>query len=245
MNSRLFRLVTRRQSVQVSVLYVCMKTRTTPISTTKTQALARVLTAVTHGYTRVCTGTVPPEKLEGLATKFDAVYGIANRKGQRVISRREGRANTMFAAYNPPAEYLVAGERLPWILLATEGDGVESENWTPVVHHPVWMDYELCRHNDAGEVRWTWRRTKTEMTQLYAELSDDLARRRFAEVGRTLERVAHQPGFHGVRVQSKVLIAYARARGYDGPVPHLFYVQKGSHGVPLVLPGGPRFGQSS
>lgn len=222
-----------------------MKARTTPIAATKTQALARVLAAVTHGYTRVCMGAVPPEKLAGLASKFDAAYGIAHTNGQRVINRRKGRANTMFAAYNPPAEYLVAGERLPWILLATEGDGIESERWTPVADRPVWIDYELCRHNDAGQVRWSWRRRKTEMTQLYAELSDDLARRRFDEVQRTLERIARQPGFHGVRVQSKALIEYARARGYGAPLPHLFYVEKGSHGVPLVLPDEPRFAQSS
>jgi hypothetical protein len=222
-----------------------MKTRTTPIATTKTQALARVLTGVTHGYTRVCTGTVPPEKLGRLATKFDVAYRIADTKGRRVINRREGRANTMFAAYSPPSEYLQPGERLPWILLATTGDGVESETWIDITDRPLWMDYELCRHNDAGEVRWTWRRGKSEMTQLYAELSDDLARRRFDEVQRTLERIARQPGFHGVRVQSKALIEYARARGYGAPVPHLFYVEKGSHGVPLVLPDEPHFAQSS
>ena len=152
-------------------LYVCMKARTTPIAATKTQALARVLTGMTHGYTRVCTGTVPPEKLGHLATKFDAAYRIADTKGRRVINRREGRANTMFAAYSPPCEYLQPGER---------------------------------RHNDAGEVRWTWRRTKAEMTQLYAELSDDLARRRFNEVQRTLERIARRPGFHGVRVHPRL-----------------------------------------
>jgi hypothetical protein len=222
-----------------------MKARTTPIATTKTQALARVLAAVTHGYTRVCMGAVPPEKLGRLATKFDAAYRIANTKGQRVINRREDRANTMFAAYSPPPEYLQPGERLPWILLATIGDGVESETWVDITDRPVWMDYELCRHNDAGQVRWSWRRRKTEMTQLYAELSDDLARRRFDEVQRTLERIARQPGFHGVRVQSKALIEYARARGYGAPVPHLFYVEKGAHGVPLVLPDESQFAQSS
>jgi hypothetical protein len=84
---------------------------------------------------------------------------------------------------------LVVGERLPWILLATEGDGVESERWTPVADHPVWMDYELCRHNDAGEVRWTWRRTKAEMTQLYAELGEDLARKRYGKVKRRHPRL--------------------------------------------------------
>lgn len=219
-------------------LYVCMKTRTTPIASTKTQALARVLAAVTHGYTRVCSGEVPREKLARLATKFDAKYGIAHTKGQRVINRRAGRANTMFAAYSPPEEYLAVGERLPWILLATQGEGVEEEMWVDVIDRPVWLDYELSRHNDAGEVRWTWRRTKSEMTQLYAELGEDVARRRFDEVAKTLERIANQPGFHGVRSQSQALIEYARRRGYKGPVPHLFYVQKVPNGTPLLLVAG-------
>jgi hypothetical protein len=212
-----------------------MKARTTPIASTKTQALARVLTGVTHGYTRVCTGTIPPEKLGRLVTKFDVAYRIADTKGRRVINRREGRANTMFAAYSPPMEYLQPGERLPWILLATVGDGVESETWIDIADRPVWMDYELCRHNDASEVRWTWRRTKAEMTQLYAELGEDLARKRYGMVDKALRRIANQPGFHGVRAQSHALVQYARARGYTGDVPRLYYVSNVPHGTPLCV----------
>ena len=155
-----------------------MKTCVTPISQTKTQALARALASVTHGYTRVCTGTVPPARLSALASKFDALYGIAHTKGQRVVNKRAGRANTLFAAYAPPDEYRVENERLPWMLLATPGDGVETECWQNVLDRPVWLDYQLCRHNDAGELRWTWRRTSAELTQLYAELDEDLARHR-------------------------------------------------------------------
>jgi hypothetical protein len=88
-----------------------MKTRTTPISQTKTQAFARVLAPVTHGYTRVCMGAVRPERLSALAAKFDARYGIAHTKGQRVVSKRAGRANTLFVAYAPPDEYRVENER--------------------------------------------------------------------------------------------------------------------------------------
>jgi hypothetical protein len=158
-----------------------------------------VLASVTHEYTRVCTGTAPPERLSALAAKFDALYGIAHTKGQRVVNKRAGRANTLFVAYAPPDEYRLENERLPWVLLATHGEGVESERWCEVVDRPVWLDYQLCRHNDAGEVRWTWRRTSPEMTQLYAELGEDLARQRHNEVARTLQRIANQPGFHGVR----------------------------------------------
>ena len=73
---------------------------------------------------------------------------------------------------------------------------------------PVWLDYQLCRHYDAGEVRWTWRRTSAEVAQLYAELGEELARRRYGEVARTLQRIANQPGFHGVRTQSETLFEF-------------------------------------
>ena len=216
-------------------LHVCMKTRTTPISETKTQALVRVLSAVTHGYTRLCTGSVPRERLASLASKFDSQSGIAHTKAQRVMNRRAGRANTLFAAYYPPEQYLVSDERLRWILLATEGEGLEGETMTPAIDRPVWLDYQLCRHNDLGEVRWTWRRMRAEMAQLYAELRDDLARRRYHEVARMFERLAHQPGFHGVRSQSRELFAFATSRGYRGPIPHLYFVQKMVHGRPLLI----------
>jgi hypothetical protein len=212
-----------------------MKSRTTPISQTKTQALARVLASVTHGYARVCMGTVPPERLSALAAKFDALYGIAHTKGQRVINKRAGRANTLFVAYSPPDEYRVENERFPWMLLATQGEGLEAERWFDVVERPVWLDYQLCRHNDAGEVRWTWRRTQAEMTQLYAELGEDLARGRHGQIARTLQRIANQPGFHGVRAQSMALFAFATGRGYTGPLPQLFFVQKVAHGAPLLI----------
>jgi hypothetical protein len=222
-----------------------MKARTTPIAGTKTAALARVLAAVTHGYTRVCSGRVSREKLARLANKFDVKYGIGLGKGQRLINRRAGHANALFAAYSPPEMYLAVDERLPWILLSTPGDGMEGESWIDANNRPVWLDYELCRHNDVGRVRWTWRRTKAEMEKLYAELGEDIAHRRFDDVAQTLQRVASQPGFHGVRVQSRALIEYARRRGFRGPFPHLYYVQMVSHGTSLLLTHGANGHESS
>lgn len=215
-----------------------MKARTTPIADSKTAALVRVLAAVTHGYTRICSGRVPREKLARLAKKFDLKYGIGHGKGQRIINRRAGHANALFAAYSPPEMYLDVGERLPWILLCTPGDGMDGESWGDVMDRPVWLDYELCRHNDVGKVRWTWRRTKAQMEKLYAELGEDLTHRRYASVAQTLKRVARQPGFHGVCVQAQALMEYVRRRGYQGPFPQLFYVQMVSHGTPLLLTSG-------
>jgi hypothetical protein len=151
------------------------------------------------------------------------------------VNKRAGRANTLFVAYAPPDEYRVENERLPWMLLATPGEGVEAERWQDVRDRPIWLDYQLCRHNDAGKVRWTWRRTAAELTQLYGELSEDLARRQHNAVARTLQRIANQPGFHGVRAQSAALFAFARSRGYEDPVPALFFVQKVAHGTPLLI----------
>jgi hypothetical protein len=137
------------------LLYDFMKTRVTPISQTKTQALARVLASVTHGYTRICMGTVPPERLSALAAKFDALYGIAHTKGQRVMNKRAGRASTLFAAYAPPDEYRVENERLPWMLLAESTASVAALHsrgarerrlkakfagaGTATSPHPVWI----------------------------------------------------------------------------------------------------------
>jgi hypothetical protein len=210
--------------------------RKTPISSTKTEALARVLAAVSHGYSRVCSGFVLVDKLEGLIGKFDVKYGIADSKGQRAVSRHNDRASTQFAVYHPPPEYAVADGRLAWILMATPGTGVEDEHWTDAPDRPIWLGYELIRHNSAGRVRWSWRRPKSEMRDLYAELGEDLTHHRYGMVERTLQRIANQPGFHGVRDQSKALYQYARDRGYAGPLPHLFYVQKVGHGLPLIIP---------
>ena len=121
------------------------------------------------------------------------------------------------------------------MLLATPGDGVETERWQDVRDRRVWLDCQLCRHNDAGEVRWTWRRTSAEMTQLYAELGEEVARRRNGEVARTLQRIANQPGFHGVRTQSAALFEFATNRGYEGELSPLFFVQKVAYGKPLAI----------
>ncbi|MFL9885136.1 hypothetical protein PQR66_18990 [Paraburkholderia agricolaris] len=51
----------------------------------------------------------------------------------------------------------------------------------------------------------------------------------------TLERIARQPGCHGVRTQSWALFQNARSHGYAGQLPQLFYLQKTGHGERLLL----------
>jgi hypothetical protein len=73
------------------------------------------------------------------------------------------------------------------------------------------------------------------MAEHYALLDASLAKRHPEAVDHHLARIANQPGFHGVREQSWSLCQYARQHGYQGDLPHLFYVQKISHGERLIL----------
>ena len=100
----------------------------------------------------------------------------------------------------------------------------------------VWLDYELVRRPETGgKTSWTWRRTKAEMADTYALLNQQLRQHHYAAVADSLQRIAHQPGFHGVREQSWALLQHARSRGYTGELPHLYFVQKVGHGERLEL----------
>lgn len=113
----------------------------------------------------------------------------------------------------------------------------ELEQLKSVLEKPrlVWLGYELVRHSSRGKASWTWRRTKTEMAELYALLGEQLSRRQMPAVEDTLLRISRQPGFAGVREQSWALCQFARHHGYVGELPFLFYVQKVKHGVPLCV----------
>jgi hypothetical protein len=67
------------------------------------------------------------------------------------------------------------------------------------------------------------------------DLQDDAQRAGRDQVARTLQRIANQPGFHGVRAQALALFEFATARGYSGPLPPLFFVQKVAHGKPMAI----------
>lgn len=66
-------------------------------------------------------------------------------------------------------------------------------------------------------------------------LDEQLKRHHYSAVADTLEQVAWQPGFAGVRAQSWVLCEHARRHGYEGDLPHLFYVQKVNHGIRVAI----------
>lgn len=204
----------------------------TTISESKTAALSRVLDSIPKGYRYWMAGKVPARKAIRMLEKFHQQFGIGCSPGQRITRKQQGVANTLLVLYWPPE-----ADTADWLLLATPGTGLESETVTDMTAKPklVWLGYELTRHAIRGRVAWTWRRTKREMAEHYGVLKELLKRRHMGAVQDTLQRLAHQPGFHGVREQSRVLCEFAKAYGYEGKVPFLFHVQKVGHGRRLEL----------
>jgi hypothetical protein len=204
----------------------------TPIARSKTSALSRILDSVPKGYQRYTFGTVNAAKAEALAHKFHALYGIGCSPAQRLTRKAKGIANAILAMYWPDG-----ADQVSWMLLATVGAGLESEKLRPVDEKPRlnWLGYELVRHSVQGRTSWTWRRPREEMTELHALLAHQANLRHQKALEETLERIARQPGFSGVRAQSWALCQEARRRGYGGQLPHLFFLQKVSHGDHLAL----------
>lgn len=235
---------------------------TTPLAKSKTAALSRILDSIPKGYLFYTAGECPAGKAMALLRKFHKLYGIGCTPAERLTRKAKGLANALLVLYWPndgqgglrlkppvdleagspfeaPVSSMLATVKVSWLLLATEGDGPvrEMETLSSVLDKPRlgWLGYELIRHPVNGKTVWTWRRTKTEMESLYRLLEVQLKRHHANAVAETLERIARQPGFAGVREQSWTLCQFARQRGYDGPLPHLFYVQKIGHGERVVL----------
>lgn len=206
----------------------------TPISRTKTAALTRVLDVVPRGYTRHTAGIVKPEKAIALANKFHRLYAVGASPAKRLIHKRDGVANTLLVMYWP-----LEADIVHWLLLATAGLGLDSEQLHLVTEKPRlnWLGYELVRHATRGQTSWTWRRPKPEMAEHYAMLRYLAGRNPTSAMAGFLERLSHQPGFHGVREQTKSLFQSARGFGYAGDLPALHYVQKSSHGERFFLTG--------
>lgn len=205
---------------------------TTPIGRSKTAALSRILDLVPRGYQRYTAGTIKAAKAERLANKFHSLYAIGATPAQRLVRKQRGDANALLVLYWPEN-----AETVHWLLLATEGNGLEQEDWQSVTSKSrlVWLGYEFVRYPTRGRTSWTWRRPKVEMAEHYVLLASFSGLRNEKTLQGWLERLSRQPGFHGVRQQTWSLYQEARRRGYAGELPVIFHVQKMSHGEPMQL----------
>ncbi|MBF6616893.1 MAG: hypothetical protein ITG07_09230 [Candidimonas sp.] len=205
----------------------------TPIARSKTAALSRTVDLVPRGYQRYVHGTVAASKTLRLVEKFHTKYGIGCTPAQRITRKKRGLANVALVLYWPEG-----AESAAWLLLATDGTGLENEVLSLVTDRRRlnWLGYELVRRAQRGRTAWTWKRPRQVMSEAYSHLAALLHHRHQTAIFELLERLARQPGFHGVRAQSWTLFQEARKRGYKGPFPKLFYMRKISHGDRLVLP---------
>ncbi|MFP3586378.1 hypothetical protein SCB29_22335 [Paraburkholderia sp. SIMBA_055] len=204
----------------------------TPIARSKTAALARVLDVIPKGYCRYTEGTVSASKAESLARKFHLRYGIGCTPAQRVTKRKRGLANALLVMYWPEG-----CQQVEWLMLSTDGDGMDGERLLGIADKPrlLWLGYELVRRPERGRTAWTWRRPSSEMAEHHTLIAEHSNKRNVNSLGGLLQTIANQPGFHGVREQSKRLFELARRRGHTGDLPHLFFVQKVPHGERLRL----------
>ncbi len=204
---------------------------TTPIARSKSAALSRVLDLVGRGYTQYTTGNVKAEKAEALANKFHRLYEIGASPARRITRRKAGMANAALVMYWPEGAV-----RMEWLLLVA-GAELEGEQLRDVTdrHRLVFLGYEMVRYPKHGRTAWTWRRPKEDMAEIHTMLAEYANRRAWSAVDELLQRVASQPGFHGVREQSWRIGQAAIARGYPGKLPTLYYMRKLSHGEPLHL----------
>ena len=204
----------------------------TPIASSKTAALSRVLDLVPRGYQRYTAGVVAPEKARRLARKFHDKYGIGSTPAQRITRKKHGYANAALVMYWPKD-----AEKVEWLLLATNGSGLERELLKDVTskRRLSWLGYQLVRRSYRGRIAWTWKLPKQTMVEFYATLHTLLDRRNYAGVAQLLALVSRYPGFHGVRQQVSAFYTVAKSRGYGEPLPKLLYLRKVSHGERLGL----------
>src|SRR5690606_6610430 len=114
----------------------------TPISRSKTAAMARVIDCVPRGYVRHTSGVVSAHKAAKLAAKFHLLYGIGCTPAQRIVRKRKGIANAVLVLYWPEG-----ATEVHWLMLATAGSGLEGESVQLATDKPRlrWLGYELMR----------------------------------------------------------------------------------------------------
>lgn len=209
-----------------------MPKATTPISRSLSSALTRILDSVTRGYTRYATGSVQASKALKLAQKFHDLYGIGCTPAQRIMRRQHGRASALLVLL-----WHEDAERVSWCLMATSGTGLEAEKdmKDALAEKLVFEDYQLVRRAKDGRTTWTFKRTKAAMAAWVALVRDQAQKHHMGAVRDTLQRAANQPGFQGVREQTFTLIELARSLGFTGEAPHVYYMQKMTHGEKYEL----------
>ncbi len=194
----------------------------------KTAAMQRLADLVRTGHRFHVSGTVSPEKVQGLAKKFTGLYQTNQTRLQASRQRKTGEASFRLLLQGKPD-----ATEIRWWLLRTDGEMPEAakkENWADATQrgqHIEWDGYELVRHTREGanNPSWSWRYTKEQEASLRDGLVNAIRTHRDDHLRQLIDSIHRTPGFALAREQvkkmRKLITDEWKRRGRDGAPPEM------------------------
>ena len=203
-------------------------------------AMQRIADYVRSGHTFWTSGEVPQQKAAALVRKFDRLYGVGRTRNQRATDKSHGVAGATMILYCPQtAAGLPHTDSIKWVLLVSTGDSVahtvEKLQDARVRETRLrWGDYELLQIARQGQAKpaWSWRMQQQSYDAWRHRIIEIVRSKNAFQIEQLRRELSRLPGFSGVRVQGKKLVALFNGtwersfRTKPLPLPRLRYVQR-------------------
>ena len=199
-----------------------------------TAAMRLLLLDVSRGYTCYISGTVPADRAQALATRFDERYDLGADPVRR--SRRRAKGEAVFSLHFFPA---AGSSELYWWLVRTEGNHplLSMERWQDATDTRTaitwWLRYELVREpvpvahrqklaGAAGKrvkpMTWTWRFQLEVIDEIRAHVRH-ITQHPDDRLRQLVRSLAAAPGWRQIRLQVKQLYHYLEQQQRKHRVP--------------------------
>lgn len=203
-------------------------------------AMQRIADYVRSGHTFWTGGEVPLQRAAALVHKFDRLYGIGRTRNQRATDKSHGVAGATLILYYPQtAEGVPHTDTIRWVLLVTTGDSVaytveKLQDARERETRLLWGDYELLQIARPGQAKpaWSWRMQQQTYDDWRHRIIETVRSKNAFKIEQLRRELSQLPGFSGVRVQGKKLVALFNGtwersfRTKPAPLPRLSYVQR-------------------
>jgi hypothetical protein len=181
-------------------------------------AMQRIADYVRSGHHAWTGGEVPLHKTAALVRKFDRLYGIGRTRNQRATDKSHAVAGATLILYCPQtAAGLPHTDTLLWVLLVTAGESLAHtvETLQDARLRPGrlrWGDYELVQIARPGQVKpaWSWRLKEAAYEDWRHRILQTVRHKNSFQIEQLQAELLRLPGFSGVRVQGKKLLALFR-----------------------------------
>jgi hypothetical protein len=181
-------------------------------------AMQRIADYVRSGHNAWTGGEVPLHRAAALVRKFDRLYGIGRTRNQRATDKSHSVAGATLILYCPQT---AAGQphtdTLRWVLLVTAGESLAHtvEKLQDARLRPGrlrWGDYELVQIARPGQVKpaWSWRLKEAAYEDWRHRILQTVRQKNPFQIEQLQAELLRLPGFSGVRVQGKKLLALHR-----------------------------------